>query len=40
MANLVSPFPFLLEPLSFLHETEGLPEFKLWTPIKIGSEWT
>ena len=29
MVNLVSPFPFFLEPLSFLHETEGLPEFKL-----------
>ena len=34
VVNLVSPFPFFLEPLSFLHETEGLPEFKLWTPIK------
>lgn len=34
MVNLVSPFPFLLEHLSFLCETEGLPEFKLWTPIK------
>ena len=27
--NLVSLFPFFLELLSFLRETEGLPEFKL-----------
>lgn len=29
MVNLVSPFPFSLEPLSFWHETDGLPGFKL-----------